>query len=256
MNLAVIGGTGFYNPSVLESVDEKEVLTEYGRAQVLEARVRDNPIVFLQRHARGHRLPPHRINYRANLAALKGLGVTHIIATSAVGSLREDMAPGDLVLLDQFIDFTRGRACTFFDGDDGMVRHTDMTEPYSPALRELILEAADALDIAVHPRGCYVCTEGPRFETPAEINMFRHWGADVVGMTNVPEVVLANELGIPYAALALVTNYGAGISPQPLTHEEVLEAMAVHGGKLERIVVKILTIGGICREGETPCPPV
>lgn len=148
-----------------------------------------------------------------------------MFATAAVGSLRPDIPPGSRVVIDQFIDFTRNRISTFFDEDDGLVIHTDFTEPYCPNLRAIILEAGNSTSQRLFDGGCYVCTEGPRFETPAEIRMFVKWGGDLVGMTNVPEVVLARESGLCYAVIAIVTNYAAGISKDPLTHEEVFSAI-------------------------------
>jgi 5'-methylthioadenosine phosphorylase len=185
--------------------------------------------VFLHRHfdpnAPGHNsVPPHRINYRANIAALKQLGVTGIVASTAVGSLRAGWPSGTLVLLDQFIDCTTQRAKTFFDE---RAVHIDVTQPYCPRLRALLLQTAAQLNLALHDGGTYLCTDGPRFETPAEIRVYAQWGADVVGMTGVPEVTLAREAGIAYAGVSIVTNAAAGISAQPLTQAEVLEAMSI-----------------------------
>jgi 5'-methylthioadenosine phosphorylase len=191
-------------------------------------------------------VPPHRINYRANVWALHSLGVRRIVGTGAVGSLRLDYAPGEMVLVDQLLDFTRGRPSTFFDGEgapggaEPAVVHTDMTEPYCPELRRVLAEAAAAEGALAHGQGCYVCTEGPRFETAAEIRMFRQLGADVVGMTNAPEVVLARELGMCYGLVAMVTNYGAGLTGRPLTHGEVVETMRENVRQLRLIAWRAL----------------
>ncbi len=225
----IIGGTGVYDLPVITPEQETLIRTERGvvNAQLGHYSGGDGElsVVFVARHGTGHSVPPHRINYHANILALQQLGVTQVLGTTAVGSLRESVRPGELVLLDQFLDFTSGRNYTFFDGGPDGVRHTDMTHPYDESMRQMLIEVADACDLYLRPRGTYVCTEGPRFETAAEIDMFARLGGDVVGMTNVPEVVLARELGLQYAAVSLVTNYGAGLSDSPLTHEEVQEAM-------------------------------
>ncbi len=235
MQVAIIGGTGFYDPGSLDVVREHAVVTPYGRAHVLTGRVGGMEVGFLARHGSDHSIPPHRVNYRANVWALHHLGVRWVLATAATGSLNPEFKPGDLVLLDQFMDFTRGRPATFFDGGEAGVVHTDFTEPYCPALRAIVAEAARAEGIPLHPRATYVCTDGPRFETPSEIRAFRTLGGDLVGMTNVPEVVLAREAGLCYATVAIVTNWAAGISPSPLSHEEVLEVMAGRGAALRRL---------------------
>jgi 5'-methylthioadenosine phosphorylase len=235
MKVAIIGGTGVYDPALLKDVLTLDVQTRYGSVRVTTGSYMGHDVLFLPRHGEGHSVPPHRINYRANIMSLKQLGVECILSTSAVGSLNKDMKPGDLAVVDQFIDFTKFRASTFFDGEDGRVVHTDHTEPYCPDLRKRILNSAKSLDIAMHPKACYVCTEGPRFETPAEIRMFQYIGGDVVGMTNVPEATLAREAGICYATVATVTNWAAGISPTRLTHEEVLEVVAANVESIRRV---------------------
>ena len=225
MAIGIIGGTGLYTLAQSDGPGFREFThnTTYGAAQLFELQLHGRTVYFLPRHGSPHRIPPHRINYRANIAALHELGCDHIIASNAVGSLRLNMAPGEFVLPDGYIDATRQRPTTFFDGGDEGVVHIDQTTPYCPKLRDAILQAGEGLSI--HPHGVYICTEGPRFETPAEIGMYALWGADVVGMTGVPEVVLACELGISYATICVVTNYAAGISGQPLTGEEVVGMM-------------------------------
>ncbi|MCL6515522.1 S-methyl-5'-thioadenosine phosphorylase [Alicyclobacillus sp.] len=221
---AIIGGTGVYDPALLESPTTERIETPYGPAEVTLGRYQGKAVAFMPRHGSGHSIPPHRINYRANIAALKQLGVTQVLATAAVGSLQTRYEPGSLVLIDGFLDFTKSRPTTFFE--DGPVVHVDMTDPYCGRLRREILAAAGRLGLSVHDGGTYVCAEGPRFETPQEIRLYQSWGAAVVGMTSVPEVVLAKEAELCYATVCMVTNYGAGISPTPLTHEEVVEEMA------------------------------
>jgi 5'-methylthioadenosine phosphorylase len=256
VRLAIIGGTGVYDPRVLTDLREEVITTPYGDAAVRIGTYEGEPVAFLARHGVKHSVPPHLINYRANIWALKKLGVERIIATTAVGSLNPNMKPGDFVLVDQFIDFTKGRASTFFEGGEQGVVHTDVTEPYCPELRAILAEAASRAGVAVHQGGCYVCTEGPRFETPAEIRMFAKWGGDLVGMTNVPEVVLAREVGICYSTISMVTNFAAGISPNALTHDEVLEVMAANAENLKKLVMASLSSipkeRARCTCGQTP----
>jgi len=242
VKIGIIGGTGVYNPEILTDVREEILSNRYGEAKVALGKYQGREMVFLARHGTAHSVPPHLINYRANIWALKEIGVERIFATAAVGSLNPDMSPGSFVFLDQFLDFTKNRVSTFFDGGDRGVVHTDMTQPYCPHLRNVLARAAGSCDIAVHPNGTYVCTEGPRFETPAEIRMFRILGGDLVGMTSVPEVVLAREAGMCYAGIAMVTNFAAGISPRELTHKEVLETMAANGKNLSTLLMKAVEL--------------
>ena len=238
--VAFIGGTGVYEQSILNKQEELVVSTKYGKVPLLKGQHQCWEVYFLARHGRRHSVPPHLVNYRANIAALKKLQIDAVIATAAVGSLKEHILPGSRVVIDQFIDFTKKRPSTFYDGQDGEVVHTDFTQPYCPELRAAILRAGRSLGQPVIDGGCYLCTEGPRFETPAEIKMFARLGADVVGMTNVPEVTLAREAGLCYATIALVTNYAAGISPDKLTHEEVLEVMSEKKPDLDLLLISCL----------------
>jgi len=251
--LAVIGGTGVYRAEMLKNIQEVEVETSYGKVNLLLGTCEDRQVAFLTRHGKGHTVPPHLINYRANILALKELGVKKVIATAAVGSLNEEMAPHDFVLLDQFLDFTKVRQNTFFEGGVQGVAHVDVTDPYCPGIRGFVFEKAKELGIKVHQGGCYVCTEGPRYETPAEIKMFKQFGGDVVGMTSVPEVVLAREAGICYATLCMVTNFAAGISPQALTHEEVLIVMKEMSEDISRLIM--VTLAEMPVEMECGCLP-
>lgn len=223
--IGIIGGTGVYEPGILDEHREQIVENEYGTAQVTLGSHKGQQVAFMARHGGDHSVPPHLINYRANIKAMQMLGVERIIATAAVGSLNFDYKPGSLVIVDQFLDFTKGRIPTYYEGGAAGVVHVDVTEPYCPELRALLFKAANDMGAEVYASGTYVCTEGPRFETAGEIKMFKQLGGDVVGMTTVPEAVLARELGICYAAVAVVTNYAAGISPGKLTHSEVIEYM-------------------------------
>jgi|GEM_PF-18785 len=217
MRKAIIGGTGVYSLSgqFPDSVmEERTVRTEYGDVDVTIMKTPDGEIVFLARHGRGHAVPPHLINYRANMKALAILGVDEVLATCAVGSMRERFGVGDVVLLKDFIDFTKARPQTFFDGSDGAVRHVVMDSPYCQRLSDLVAGLAPSAGVDIKGRAIYVCTEGPRFETAAEIRMYAALGGDVVGMTNVPECVLAKELGMCYAAVGIISNWCTGISFQ------------------------------------------
>jgi 5'-methylthioadenosine phosphorylase len=205
--LGVIGGSGLYQMPGLENVEEIRIDTPWGTPSdaVIKGRMGDTTMLFLPRHGRGHRIPPTSINFRANLLALKKLGATHVVSVSAVGSLREEIAPGDLVVVDQFIDRTTRRAMSYFD--EGIAAHVSMADPVCPLMAKSLAEAAKTSGAKVHVGGAYVCIEGPRFSTRAESHIFRSWNASVVGMTNVPECFLARELELPYATLALATDY-------------------------------------------------
>lgn len=252
--LAIIGGTGVYDPSLLTNLRGLEVETRYGMVALQCGEFAGRGVAFLARHGVKHTVPPHLINFRANIAALKQLGVEQVIATAAVGSLNPEMRPGDFVLVDQFIDFTKSRGSTFHEGGVEGVAHLDVSDPYCSRLRTYLDQAAKAVGVGAHYGGTYVCTEGPRFETPAEIRMFRIMGSDVVGMTSVPEVVLAKEAGMCYATIAMVTNFAAGISTTPLTHAEVLEKMAENAANFRLLVMKALEIVG--RDRNCSCPNV
>lgn len=238
VRIGIIGGTGVYDPAMLDNPREETVETSYGSVTVSVGEYRGKQVAFLARHGRGHSIPPHLVNYRANIRALQKLGVKTVLATAAVGSLNPSMKPGDFVCVDQFLDFTKSRPQTFFEGGPAGVVHVDMTEPYCPEVRELLYRAGRALRLSIHNGGTYACTEGPRFETPAEINMLRQMGGDLVGMTGVPEVVLAREAEMCYAALAVVTNFAAGISPSRLSHEEVVAMMAENAANLRQILLQ------------------
>lgn len=220
MKKAIIGGTGVYEGGA--PLRQEQVETAFGTVEVdVVALPSGEEVAFLARHGKGHSVPPHRINYRANLKALQQLGVEQVLATAAVGSLNANLPSGTLVLVEDFLDATRQRPLTFFEGEDGNVQHVGMEEPYCPGLRAQVLSQARRSGEHVAESGVYVCTEGPRFETAAEIRMYRNWGADVVGMTNVPEVVLARELGLCYATLCLVVNMATGMEKSPITSEEI-----------------------------------
>ncbi len=240
VKIAVIGGSGVYDPEILDRISEKCIDTVYGEVKLTVGEYRGKRVAFLPRHGQDHSLPPHRINYRANIMALKEIGVKNILATAAVGTLSPEMKPEDFVLVDQFLDYTKARLHTFFGESKEGVIHLDMTEPYCPGLRKVLGEVADGLGYNYHIQGTYVCTEGPRFETPAEINMFRLLGGDVIGMTGVPECTLAREAEICYATIAMVTNYAAGMRKEKLSHQEVLDIMAHNIIRLKDLVMRTI----------------
>lgn len=237
MEFAIIGGTGVYDPELLEARGNRRVETPYGPIEVETGSYRGVEVAFLPRHGKGHSIPPHKINYRANIWGLRTLGVRRVLATAAVGSINEAMKPGDFVIIDQFIDFTKARAHTFFDeGEQGVV-HVDVTEPYCPEIRTALIDVGQELGLSLHTSGTYFCVEGPRYETAAEIRAARILGGDVVGMTNIPEAVLAREAGLCYATMAMVTNMGAGMTDRPLAHDEVVEVMAVNTQHVRRLAL-------------------
>jgi len=238
VDIAIIGGTGVYNPSIMDGITEETVTTPYGNVQIKIGTYRNRPLAFMNRHGDGHTMPPHLINYRANIAALKKIGVKCILATAAVGSLNPSMHPGHFVFCDQFIDFTKARPSTFFDGGEAGVVHIDMTNPYCADLRDILTMVANSEGLVAHGSGTYICAEGPRFETTGEIKMFRHLGGDLVGMTGVPEAPLAREAEMCYATVAMVTNFAAGISPTNLTHQEVLDTMSQNSENIRRLLIQ------------------
>jgi 5'-methylthioadenosine phosphorylase len=207
--LGVIGGSGLYDMEDLEGVEEVNVSTPFGPPSDAIVRGRfkgtDTTALMLPRHGRGHRHSPSTINYRANICALKMLGATHVLSVSAVGSMKEEIAPGDLVVVDQFIDLTKRRASTFFD--EGIVGHVPFADPVCPIMAAAVYEAAQKTGARVHKGGTYVCIEGPQFSTRAESLVYRSWGVSVIGMTNMPEAKLAREAELPFATLALSTDY-------------------------------------------------
>ena len=209
--LAIIGGTGLTRLSTLAVAHREVVRTPYGEpsSALLFGQIAEHDVVFLARHGHGHTIPPHRVNYRANLWALKARGATAVLAVASVGAIR-DAEPGELLLPHQLIDYTHDREATFFDGGDQQVVHVDFTHPYSQPLREQCLAAAHAAGIELKDGGVYGAVQGPRLETAAEIDRMERDGATLVGMTGMPEAALARELELPYAAIAVVVNHAAG----------------------------------------------
>lgn len=236
ISIAVIGGTGL--EEIFRSPEAVNVGTPYGISHsILICEVSGKRVAFLPRHGHKHDIPPHKINYRANIYALYRLGVERIIATNAVGAINLSFKPGDFVIPHDIIDFTKQRPLTFYE--QAPVTHIDFTEPYCPEIRRVLIEKAREVS-TIHDQAVYACTEGPRYETPAEIRMLRTLGCDVVGMTGVPEAVLARELGMCYAALCFVSNMAAGISGK-LTYEEVSEVSGMVIPKIRKIILETIS---------------
>jgi 5'-methylthioinosine phosphorylase len=223
--LSIIGGSGLYSlGDEFYLSDQCARQTPYGEtsADVLLGRWQDIDIAFLPRHGPGHRVPPHLVNYRANLWALKQAGVSKIIAVNAVGGIGTDMAPSTMALPQQLIDYSWGREHSFCDGSDEVVQHVDFSQPYSATLQDCLKRAAAQLDLAIVDSGTYGCSNGPRFETAAEILRMRRDGCSLVGMTGMPEAGLARELDIEYACLALVVNWAAGIADREISMDDIM----------------------------------
>ena len=205
--IGIIGGSGLDDPKILKGAEEKEILTPYGKpsSPITVGKIGGMPVAILARHGRKHQIMPGNVNFRANIWALKGLGVKHLLATTACGSLREEIMPGHIVFPDQFIDWTSKRSSTFFDKEE--VCHIPMADPFCPNMRQTLIETAKKLKLPHHENGTIVTIEGPRFSTRAESHMFRKIGGDMINMSTVPEVVLAREAGMCYQSIAMATDY-------------------------------------------------
>jgi len=225
--IGIIGGSGLDNPAILKDATEHDHDTLYGHpsSTILEGKIGEVEVVLLARHGRQHTIPPTQVNNRANIWALNERGCSHILATTACGSLKEEIGRGDLVIPDQFIDFTRHRKVSFFESfKPGEMKHTPMAEPFNPDMRKVLIEMAEKLGFRTHGGGTIITIEGPRFSTRAESNMFRMWGADLINMSTAPEAILANEAGIPYAAIAMSTDYDCWkTDEEPVSWQEVLK---------------------------------
>jgi 5'-methylthioinosine phosphorylase len=240
---AVIGGTGLYQLATLENVETLDCDTVYGKpsAPVRVGQLADKKIAFMARHGEGHSVPPHKINYRANLRCLKDLGVTNVIAVNAVGGITDAFGPRVVAVPDQIIDYTYGRVHTLSEEPGSEVLHVDFTEPYSAPLRARLLQAAEKIAMPIVAAGCYGATQGPRLETRAEIVRMRRDGCDLVGMTGMPEAGLARELGLEYACLAIVANWAAGCGDSAeITLEEVLANVNIATASLPALLERLL----------------
>jgi len=242
--IGIIGGSGLDDPGILASPSDIEMRTPYGEPseRLRKGTVGTTRVLLLPRHGRQHTIPPTQVNNRANIWALRAAGATHIVTTTAVGSLREEIRPGDLAILDQFIDFTRHRSVTFYDEfSPGDMKHTPMADPFSPVLRETIIATCRELEIPCHERATVITIEGPRFSTRAESHMYRAWGADVVNMTIAPECILANEFGLPYASIAMATDYDCWKEDEePVTWEAVLKTFRQNADKVTHLLTVLI----------------
>lgn len=239
--IGVFGGSGFYH---LAGTEEIKVDTPFGAPsdKITLAKIGNKRVAFLPRHGKEHQLPPHMINYRANLWAMKELGVTRVIGPCAAGSLQAHVKPGDFVICDQFVDRTRGRKDTFYDGP--ITTHISTADPYCPEMRALAIEKARKLGITVHDKGTVVVIQGPRFSTRAESKWFANQGWEVINMTQYPECVLARELGMCYVNISLITDYDVGLEGHPdilpVTHEQVLEVFKKNNDKLRDLLYELI----------------
>ena len=240
VEIGIFGGSGLY--ALLDSYDEVTVDTPYGPSSdaIMVGKLAGRSVAFLPRHGRGHTIAPHKINYRANIWAMNALGVSGIVAPSAVGSLQASIHPGSMVVCDQFVDRTTGRADTFFDDD--RVVHVSPADPYCPLLRDGAIRAAENEGIKVHRVGTLVVINGPRFSTKAESQWFTNNGWDVIGMTGYPEAMLARELAIPYVNISLVTDFDAGLvaGTEPVSHAEVMRVFAANIGNVRNVLTTMI----------------
>jgi len=238
----IIGGSGLYNIEDFKLIDSLEIDTPFGKPsdRLMLAEIQGQEVVFLPRHGRGHSIPPHKINYRANVYAMKLAGVNRIISISAVGSLKEAIAPGDFVLVDQFIDRTHSRASSFFDGP--IVAHVSMADPVCNCLKSALSAACQKADIKTHQQGSYLVMQGPQFSSRAESELYRSWGLDVIGMTNLPEAKLAREAEICYATVAMCTDYDCWhAEEEDVSVTSIVEVMHANVAKAQIMLQQFFT---------------
>ncbi len=252
--IGIIGGSGLYEMEGLESIEERRVETPFGSPSdvFVTGLLQGRRVAFLARHGRGHRLMPSELNFRANIFAFKLLGAERVISASAVGSMREDLPPRDIVIPDQFFDRTKGRASTFFG--NGLVAHVSFADPTCPVLSGMLFAAGQAVGARIHQGGTYLCIEGPQFSTRAESRIYRSWGVDVIGMTNLQEAKLCREAEICYATLALVTDYDVWHETEEDVSVEAVVAILKQNAETAKAIIKAAVAsfpGG--REG-CPCP--
>jgi len=240
VKIGIIGGSGLDNPDIMKDQKEVIVKTPYGdpSSPLLVGNIDGVEVVILARHARDHSITPTGVNYRANINAMKQLGVTHIIATTACGSLKQEIGRGDFVIPDQFIDFTRHRNITFFEHFKEGASHVPMPDPFDKKLSSILVQSAKDLGYKVHPKGTVITIEGPRFSTRAESKMFRIWGADIINMSIAPEAILANEAKIPYASIAMSTDYDCWKEDEaPVTFDEILKVFEKNVGNVKKLIL-------------------
>jgi 5'-methylthioadenosine phosphorylase len=242
VKVGIIGGSGLDDPKLLQDFKELDVETKYGKPsdKLTIGKLEGIEVVIIPRHGKSHTIPPTRVNYRANIQALKDQNVDYILATTACGSLKEEIGRGDFVILDQFIDFTRHRDITFHEDFNEGIKHTPMATPFSEDLRKLLINTSKELNYKTHDKGTVITIEGPRFSTKAESHMFRSWGADVINMSVAPEVILANEAGLPYAAIAMSTDFDSWKKGETVSWEAVLEVFKQNAENVKTLLVKTI----------------
>jgi 5'-methylthioadenosine phosphorylase len=241
--IGIIGGSGLDDPNMFKKEKETVIDTPYGKpsSALTIGKIKGVDVVHLARHGKNHQLSPSQVNYRANIHTLKEQGVTHILATSACGSLREEIGRGDFIIIDQLIDFTRHRDITFYESFENGAVHTSMPEPFDAALRKLLYETTVELGLRAHNGGTVVTIEGPRFSTRAESKMFRIWGADVINMSVAPEAILAGEIKIPYAVVAMSTDYDSWKEDEvPVTWEEILKVFDQNAENVKKLLMQVI----------------
>jgi 5'-methylthioadenosine phosphorylase len=251
MKIGIIGGSGLEDPNLLEDFKVKEVETPFGKpsSPLTTGRINNIDVVIISRHGIKHEITPTEVNNKANVFALKNEGCKYIIATTAVGSLREEIKRGDFVILDQFIDFTKQRKETFFDKFEFGAVHTPMANPFSEELRKKLIESCEKLKFPVHKKGTVITIEGPRFSTRAESNLFRQWGAHIINMSIAPECILANEAEVPYAVIAMSTDYDSWKNDEePVTWNEIKYIMKENSEKVKKVILE--TINSFSKEQE------
>jgi 5'-methylthioadenosine phosphorylase len=250
VEIGIIGGTGVYDPEIIDDAKEMKIYTPFGRTSspISIGYFKNKKVAFLSRHGHQHQIPPHRIPFRANIWAFKELGVKRIISPSAVGSLKEDYKPSEFVIVDQFIDRTKSRNDTFYEG--GQVCHVSTADPFCPELKEIIFKTAQEIEVPTHKGGTYVCIQGPRFSTRAESQLFRSWGVEVIGMTLYPEVVLAREAQICFVNLSMITDYDVW-AEKPVSTEEIMKTMSLNLVNLKKVIMN--TIPKIPKKRQCKC---
>ncbi len=246
--IGIIGGSGLDDPELFTDARELKVDTPYGSpsSPLRQGIVKNTEVVLLARHGNRHQYSPAQVNFRANVSALQAAGITHLLATTACGSLREEIGRGDFVIIDQFIDFTRDRKNTFHESFEDGAHHTAMADPFDAGMRKTLYETSTALGFRTHERGTVITIEGPRFSTRAESHMFRAWGGDVINMSVATEAALANEAGIPYAAVAMSTDYDCWKADEaPVTWEEIISVFNSNAENVKSLLTTVIPkIGG------------
>lgn len=243
VKIGIIGGSGLDDPKLITNCIEKQVSTPYGipSSSLTCGKINGIDVVILSRHGKTHDIPPTQVNYRANIFALKQENCTHIITTTACGSLKEEIQRGDFVVIDQFIDFTRHRKVSFYENFSDGPKHTPMAEPFNKELRDLLINTSKELGLKIHEKGTVITIEGPRFSTKAESKMFRLLGADVINMSIAPEAILANEIGIPYASIAMSTDYDCWKEDEKsVTWDDILSVFNTNADNVKKLLIKTI----------------